>query len=132
MQRKEEVYVELVTSKTRDTPLKKETTPRLELLSALTTARLINTVKEALSPVITVSQVSCWLDSQVALYLTLGADKEYKPFVQNRVREIRDLIAKGNPEDISSKGCKASELVNNNLWWNGLQFLKESDEMLSS
>ena len=39
VQKKEETHVELVTSKTRIAPPKKETTPRLELLSALTTAR---------------------------------------------------------------------------------------------
>ena len=139
--KKKETHVELVTSKIRVAPLKKETTSRLELLSALTAARLINTVKEALSPVLTINQVCCWLDSQVALYLTLGVDKEYKPFMQNRVREIRDLVdpefwgycnTKENSADITSKGCKASELVNNDLWWKGPQFLKESDEMLSS
>ena len=53
MKKKEETHAELVTSKTRVAPLKKETTPRLELLSASTTARLINTVKEALSPDLT-------------------------------------------------------------------------------
>ena len=141
VQKKEETHVELVTSKTRVAPLKEETTPRLELLSALTTARLINTVKEALSPVLTINQVCCWLDSQVALYWTLGVDKEYKPFVQNRVREIRDLVdlefwgycnTKENPTDITSKGCKTSELVNNDLWWKGPQFLTESDEMWSN
>ena len=118
VQKKEETHVELVTSKTRVVPLKKETTPRLELLSALTTARLINTVKEALSPVLTINQVNCWLDSQVALYWTRGIDKECKTFVQNRVREIRDLVdpefwgycnTKENPADITSKDCKASE-----------------------
>ena len=57
------------------------------------------------------------------------------------MREIRDLVdpefwgycnTKENPADITSKGCKASELVNKDLWWNGPQFLKESDEMWSS
>ena len=68
VQKKEKTHVELVTNKTRVAPLKKETTPRLEFLSALATARHINTVKEALSPVLTINQVHCWLDSQVALY----------------------------------------------------------------
>ena len=67
VQKKEEAHVELVTSKTRVAPLKKETTLRLALLSALMIARLINTAKEALSPVLTINQVHCWLDSQVAL-----------------------------------------------------------------
>ena len=115
-----------------------ETDLRLELLSALTTSRLTNAVKEVLSPVLTINQVRFWLDSQVAQYWTLGVDKEYKPFVQKRVREIRDLVdpefwgycnTKENPADIS---CKASELVNNDLCWKGPQFLKESDEIWSS
>ena len=54
---------------------------------------------------------------------------------------IRDLVnpefwgycdTKENPADITSKGCKASELVNNDSWWKGPQFLKESDEMCFS
>ena len=57
------------------------------------------------------------------------------------MREIRYLVdpefwgycnTTENPTDIRSKGCKASELVNNDLWWKGPQFLKESDEMWSS
>ena len=57
------------------------------------------------------------------------------------MREIRDLVdrefwgycnTKENPADITSKGCNASELVNNDLWWKDPQFLKESDEMWSN
>ena len=56
-------------------------------------------------------------------------------------KEIRDLVdpefrsycnTKENPADITSKGCKASELVNNDLWWKGPEFLKESDERWSN
>ena len=57
VQKKKETLVELVTSKTRVAPPKKETALRLELLSALTTARLINTVRKALSPVFTINQI---------------------------------------------------------------------------
>ena len=57
------------------------------------------------------------------------------------MREIRDLVdpefggycnTKENSAGITSNGCKASELVNNDLWWKGPQFLKESDEMWSN
>ena len=64
VQKKEETHVELVTRKTLVASLKKETTPRLELLCAITTSRLINTVRKALSPVPTINHVRCWLDSQ--------------------------------------------------------------------
>ena len=34
----------------------------------------------------------CFTDSTVALYWIQGVDKEWKPFVMNRVLEIRDKV----------------------------------------
>ena len=65
---------------------------RLELLSALVTSRLVNTVQEALSPVLTIHDSYCWLESQCAFYWILGITKELKTFVDNRVKEIRTLV----------------------------------------
>jgi len=31
-----------------------------------------------------------------------------------------------NPTDIPSRSCRARELVHNELWWKGPEFLKES------
>ena len=85
-------YMRFVTSKTRVSPLKKQSIPRLELLSALLLARLMDTVLTTLKSEITVTASVCFTDSRVALYWIQGVQKSWKPFVQNRVSEIRRLV----------------------------------------
>ena len=112
--------------------------PRLELLSALVTSRLVNTVQEALCPVLTIPDTYCWLDSQCALYWILGVTKELNAFVDNLVKKIRKVAplelwnyvnTNYNPGDITSRGCKASKLKESELWFHGPKFLRESSEL---
>ena len=112
--------------------------PRLELLSARVTSQLVNKVQEALSPVLTIHDTYCWLDSQCALYWILGVTKELKTFVDNRVKGIRKFVppemwnyvnTNDNPGDITSRGCKASKLKESELWFHGPRFLTESSEL---
>ncbi len=70
-------YTRLVISKARVAPLTKQTIPRLELLSALVLARLMNTVEKALKSVMEISKVKCWTDSKVALYWIIQQEKEW-------------------------------------------------------
>ena len=74
-------------------PLSKLSIPRLELLSALILARLIVTVKSALEHLITIDKLLCWTDSLTAPSWIRGIDKEWRTFVENRVKEIRSLVA---------------------------------------
>ena len=74
-------YVKLVASKSRVAPLVKQSIPRLELLSALTLARLITTVRSAFEPMFEVDGVYCWLDSLTSLHWIKNETKEWKPFV---------------------------------------------------
>ena len=53
-------YIRFVASKTRVAPLSNQTIPRLELLSAVVLARLINCIKEALTSEIKVSRLVWW------------------------------------------------------------------------
>ena len=55
-------------------------------------------------------------------------DKQWKPFIQNRVNEIRKLVppvcwshcsGKDNPADIPSRGLTPLELSVNVLWQRG-------------
>ena len=57
--------------------------------------------------------------------------------MQNRAKKIRNLVNKEvwmycpselNPSDIRSRGAKCSDLLNNELWWNGPPFLVQSPE----
>ncbi len=80
-----------VASKTRVAPLCGQTIPRLELLSALLLARLMDTVISSLSAQLHLAEPVCYTDSKVALFWIVGSEKEWKQFVQNRVLEIRKL-----------------------------------------
>ena len=81
-----------VVSKTRVTPLKTQTIPRLELLSAPLLARLMKTVMDSLKEQLTLQLPRCFTDSQIGLYWITGTEKDWKPLVQNRVTEIRRLV----------------------------------------
>lgn len=56
-----------VASKTRVSPLKKQTVPQLELLSALLLSRLMDTVIAALKSDMAISARVCFADSNVVL-----------------------------------------------------------------
>ena len=131
------VYVRFVTSKTRVTPRRELTIPRLELLSALLLARLLDSVTKGLSPNLCLNQPTCYTDSQVALYWIVGHGKEWKQFVNNRVLEIRELVPVGcwhhcpgidNPVDIPLRGLSPTELSASRLWHCGPDWLQEASD----
>ena len=109
--------VKYIAAKTRVSPLKEQTIPRLELLSALLLSRLLTSVTQSLECELQLSPARCFTDSTVALCWIKGTDKSWKPFVQNRVDEIRKLTppeswkhcsGKGNPADLPSRGLHHS------------------------
>ena len=129
------VYTRLLTSKTRVAPLKSLSINRLELMSAKILTALMSTVKSALSSQIKIDSVRYWLDSKTSLYWILNRG-EWKQFVQHRVNEILLATNKGewghvsgieNPADLGSRGMKASQIQDNNLWWEGPTWLKRGE-----
>ena len=79
----------------------------------------------------------CLSDSQVALCWIKGIDRDWKPFVQNRVEEIRRLVparcwkhcpGKDNPADIPSRGLSPTELSRCKLWQDGPEWLRTGIE----
>ncbi|XP_003391348.1 PREDICTED: uncharacterized protein LOC100639084, partial [Amphimedon queenslandica] len=127
---------QLLIAKTRVAPLTKQTIPRLELLAAVILARLMSTTQEALSRVMKLDSPRCYTDSEIALHWIRGKDRAWKPFVQNRVQEIRRHVdmeywnhcaGLDNPADIPSRGQQAKELVGNTLWFEGPKWLGMQD-----
>ena len=128
----EETFVRFVVAKTRVAPLQAQTIPRLELLSALLLSRLITTVSNSLKSTLQWLELRCFTDTQVALFWIHGTDKDWKPFVRNRVAEIRRLVppncwshfsGETNPADLPSRGLSLLELSVNQLWRHGPEWL---------
>ena len=126
----EGIKIRFVTAKTRIAP-RKQTIPRLELLSALLLARLVTSVTEALTNDLQLSTPICYTDSLVALYWIMSR-REWKQFVHNRVTEIQKLVpaelwrhckGTGNPADLPSRGATPRELQSNVVWLRGPQWL---------
>ena len=83
------IYVSLLTSKSRIVPAKKKfTIPKLELLGNFILSNLINVVYNALSEEVVVANYFCWSDSSIALAWIKNVNEEYKVFIQNRVISI--------------------------------------------
>ena len=87
-----------------------------------------------------VTDLTCWTDSKVALAWIKGEEREWKPFVQNRVNEIRTLVpvnswrhcrGKNNPGDIPSRGISPAELSVCALWIEGPTWLSDNAESRS-
>ena len=72
-----DVTVNLVESKCLLVPSKSQTIPRLELLSCLLLSKLLVSVLEVISQVVTVSFIFCWSDSMVALLWIKQIEKHW-------------------------------------------------------
>ena len=64
----------LLSSKTRVAPLRRQSIPRLELLSRVILARLVSSVKEALAQQITIDKTHLWLDNKTAICSIKGSN----------------------------------------------------------
>ena len=103
----------LVTAKSRVAPIKPLTMPKLELSAALLLANLMKQVLSELQLVYEISGVKCYIDSTICLHWIKGSEKNFIPFIQRRVINIRSNINPDhwyyvesfrNPADIVSRG----------------------------
>ncbi|MCG8624163.1 MAG: hypothetical protein MJE68_19490, partial [Proteobacteria bacterium] len=76
-------------------------------------------VIDSLKSTLPSTEIRCYTDSQVALYWIQGTSKEWKPFMGNRVNEIRHNVdpslwshcpGKSNPADLPSRGLTTLEV----------------------
>ena len=104
----------LVASKSTLAPLKSTAIPRLELPGNVLLSRLMASAKNALSKIINTSNNFYWTDLMITLAWITSKGKNFKTFVENRVREIKentsisscfDCESKSNPADLLTR-CK--------------------------
>ena len=130
------VIINLVTSKSRVVPLKKQeySIPRKELLGNFILSNLIGHVNASLSKEMCIDGYFCWSDSMITLSWIKAIHKEFKTFVENRVNKIRKYISpslwnycstKENPADLTTR---KENSVHDDLWWQGPSFLLENIE----
>ncbi|GBM45351.1 hypothetical protein AVEN_172970-1 [Araneus ventricosus] len=127
-----EVKVKLVASKSRVSPIKQVTIPRLELCSAVLLTKLMDKVQRALKMDIT--SVFYWSDSTIVISWMKKESRDLKTFVANRVVFIQECTeinqwhhvpSEQNPADIISRGLDPERIQQSDLWWFGPSFLQE-------
>ncbi|XP_003369453.1 Pao retrotransposon peptidase family protein [Trichinella spiralis] len=86
-----EISVKLMIAKTRVTPVRHISLPRLELMAALLCERLKNNIVKEVT--LLIQETLYWSDSKVVLAWIRGSSKRWKPFVANRVEEIQSVVS---------------------------------------
>ena len=123
------IRVNCLCAETKLAPLKKLSIPRLELLGCVLLSKVLKDVLVAFKGRVFIDSVYCWSDYEVALCWVKGKEKYWKPWVENRVVSIRNIIDKdswyhisgvNNPADIPNRVCKINDFER---WFNGPQFL---------
>jgi len=120
----------LFMAKSRLAPVKTVTLPRLELMSATLAVKVDQLMQRELD--IPLAKSVFWTDSTNMLQYISNEHKRFHTFVANRLAAIRDysspeqlrhVSSQENVADEVSRGLTADELIRNQRWWNGPQFL---------
>ena len=126
--------ISLVMSRSRVTPTKSITLPRLELMAAVTGVRLANFVITSVMYKFSEFSTFLWSDSQIVLHWIhhLKLSTQSKPFIANRIQEIRDSFpvehwsyvpTVDNPADLLTRGLPTQQLRTSRLWLYGPSWL---------
>jgi hypothetical protein len=130
-----QVVVRWVMARARIAPTNPERSiPRLELLAAELSLKLLNILRAALE--IPLEDCHFWTDSACVLTWIISETKALINYVARRIMKIQDqtLVANwhwidtdNNPADIVSRGCLLEELVNHELYKNGPKLLRDQE-----
>ena len=121
------VQTTIVMAKSKITPMKSQTTPRLELLASLIAARLSHFISEKVKPKLGQTEMTLWSDSEIVLHW-LCSKKLPDPFVSRRIEETkkptiqhqwRYCPSASNPADLLSRGVALGALVDECIAFGG-------------
>ena len=126
----EKITCSFIMSKSRLTPLKAVTIPRLELAAATLAVKIDKIIKHNLD--IPVQRTYFWTDSTIVLQLISNKDKIFATFVANRLQAIRDGSSPDewnyvnthlNPADDASRGLSSRAQIERTSWIRGPELL---------
>ena len=129
------IHCSFVLGKSRLTPMTKITIPRLEIAAAATATKVSSMIQRGLD--LPIDEDIYWTDSTRALGYITNEDRRFKTFVANKISVIHEnshpnqwhyVNTKLNPTDDASRGLSAEELVNNERWLKGPDFLWSSED----
>ena len=130
------ICVSLVMGKSRVSPLKLVTIPRLELTAAALAVNIGSLLKKELQ----MPDISdyYWTDSKISLGYIFNETKRFRVFVANRAQKIRAytdcqqwnyIDTKENPADHGSRGISVKDQKKVEQWLKGPQILYGRDEL---
>ncbi|MBM6549438.1 hypothetical protein H7673_11370, partial [Streptococcus dysgalactiae subsp. equisimilis] len=123
----------LVLGKSRATPIRTVSIPRLELTAAVLSARLATQLVEELH---LECSVTFWTDSMIVLQLLRCLDRRFPTYVANRISIIhqnshpnqwRYVTSKQNPADLASRGMYIRTDKDPCRWTDGPAFLMQPE-----
>ena len=129
------VHTEIVVAKTKVSPIKRLSIPRLELCGAQLLTKLLCHIKRILD--VPVTSVFAWTDSTIVLSWLTGNPRRFKAYVGNRISFIIDLLPPDrwrhvagteNPADCASRGLFPQQLKGHDLWWKGPPWLQHDSQ----
>ena len=106
------------------------TIPRLELLSAVIAVKMDSLLHRELK--LEIKESVFWTDSMIVLHYIKSITKRFQTFVANRVAVVHDesepsqwkyIESLSNPADDASRGLNAKEMLHNERWKLGPNFL---------
>lgn len=130
----------LICSKSRVSPAKTISVPRLELCGALLLARLAKKVVNIFNSIIQFESINLWTDSEIVLCWLSAHPSRWVTFVSNRTAEIqrltesfiwRHVSSEENAADPLSRGVSPDKIQCCELWWKGPKFLQNFNLDLS-
>ena len=129
------ISINLLAAKSRVSPVKSITIPKLELCGAHLLATFLAKVLSSIE--LKINNIFCWTDSEIVLDWLSTHPSNWSIFVSNRVARIQEIVPREhwshvgtnvNPADLVSRGTFPSQLVKSKLWFNGPSFLEYSQD----